>query len=155
MESKNIAYSVAQMIEKYADFLKAYHQFDPVGAEKTVRELSSRLGFLGVPTLENKLETLKVEPIIDKKKLLTQYQYRKARDNGMTNKEIREIYRLKHPTQIGGFARQYSKLQKAVENQPTPDPAIPQDSQPVEQTIPTEDKQIIPTEEIQEQQPTN
>lgn len=43
----------------------------------------------------------------DKRPRLTLYQYTKAREEGMTNEQIKEKFRMDSNYQIGGYARQY------------------------------------------------
>lgn len=49
---------------------------------------------------------------IKRKPKLTQYQYARAKEKGMTNEEIKEKYRLDHPRQLSGFAGWYFRWYK-------------------------------------------
>lgn len=49
----------------------------------------------------------------DKRPRLTAYKYYQARDQGLTNKQIKEKFRIVNPYQLGGFGRQYAKRNKA------------------------------------------
>lgn len=49
----------------------------------------------------------------DNRPRLTQYQYRRARDEGFSNEQIKERFRLDSAYQIGGYGRQYAKIKKA------------------------------------------
>ena len=59
---------------------------------------------------------------IDRRPRITQYQYRKARDEGMTYDEIKTKFRLDNPNQLGGFEMQYRTLKSKASTQPPQEP---------------------------------
>ena len=81
--------------------------------ENAVSELVSKVSPTGKGNLERRAETAPIIPVqhkprpVEEKPRLTSYQYRKARDAGMTNEEIKTKFRMDSSYQICGFARQY------------------------------------------------
>ena len=85
---------------------------------KTIEEFEQFILKLSTATKEGTLELL-LSKLTNKKNIrrtirlkLTFGLYVEAKENGLTNEEIKEKYRVSHQQQLGGFAIRYNHLKK-------------------------------------------
>ncbi len=101
------------------DDRKMYYQskiakaFDIVYKSKNldyIEQFEQDISMLTTKSLKEDLEGVLLESRkgkIDRRPLLTLYQYTKCRNEGMNNQKIKKKFRMSSPRQIGGFGRWY------------------------------------------------
>ncbi|MAH03784.1 hypothetical protein CMI39_03295 [Candidatus Pacearchaeota archaeon] len=81
-------------------------QFEKIVSKLTARALKGNLE--GIIKESKRGRPRKIKEI-DKRPRLTSYQYAKSRDEGMTNEEIKNKFRMDSPYHLSGFSRKYNK----------------------------------------------
>jgi polyribonucleotide nucleotidyltransferase len=94
-----------EMVYKSENF-DYIEQFEQYITEISDQAIAGKLEGLLDKTTEAQKKTIRSR-IVDNRPRLNLYQYSKARDEGMTNEEIKKKFRMDSPYSIGGFSKHY------------------------------------------------